>query len=406
MAAGYSPVPIPISQRWRWIRNQVLPVALFIVCLFVALRIWRTQGGAVHGIGEVYAMRVELVSQVDGMLTDVPYRKLQLFEHVESGDVVLRLDDRPTQAALEILQKSLEQAKVDLVRAEEQVRIDEAARNVDRLSEARRRAIRVEQTRLGGLQTRTLIETDKVELQRLNEQYSVMRELMERNATNRIDFLNAQLRRDTVAQRLASNEKVFGEQQEQLARALEQMREFSPDQTIEVAKLLGPVRAAIEVHEAQIHQLELQVKALEIRSPIQGTVAAIVRWPGQAVRAGDPIATVAAEQTPYILSYVRQQQRFQPTIGAAVDIRLRSNPSVAIAGIVDRVGAQVELIPPHQLRDPRVPEWGLPVRIVLASQGEMRPGELVDLKFRTSAAPAAAKAEPQPNAGDQAPAGA
>src|SRR5690242_12871548 len=127
MTAGYSPVPIPISQRWRWIRNQVLPVALFIVCLFVALRIWRTQGGAVHGIGEVYAMRVELVSQVDGLLTDVPYRKLQLFEHVESGDVVLRLDDRPTQAALEVLQKSLEQAKADLARAEEQVRIDEVA---------------------------------------------------------------------------------------------------------------------------------------------------------------------------------------------------------------------------------------------------------------------------------------
>jgi multidrug resistance efflux pump len=388
MAAGNSPIPIPMSQRWRWIRIQALPLVIFVVCLFFAIRLWKTQGGAVHGVGEVYAVRIELTSQLDGMLTDVPYRKLQLFQRVESGDVVLRLDDRPTQAALETLGNVLEQAKAELVKAEEQLRIDEAARAVDRISEARRRAIRVEQVRLAGLETRTLIETDKVELQRLSEQYAVMRELMERNATNRIDYLNAQLRRDTVAQRLASNEKVLSEEQSQLARAIEQMSQFSPDQTIEVAKLLSPVRAAIEVQEARIRELEIQVKSLEIRSPIEGTIAAIVRWPGQSVRAGDPIVTIAAEQAPYIVSYVRQQQRFQPTVGTPVDVRLRSNASVALEGYVDRVGPQVELIPQHQLRDPRVPEWGLPVRIVLAGQGELRPGELVDVKFRVGSATA------------------
>ncbi len=77
----------------------------------------------------------------------------------------------------------------------------------------------------------------------------------------------------------------MAEEQAQLTRALEQMNEFSPDQAIEVAKLLSPVQAAIEVQESRIRELEVQVKALEIRSPIGGTIANIARWPGQAVRA-------------------------------------------------------------------------------------------------------------------------
>jgi multidrug resistance efflux pump len=380
-------IPIPWSHRWRWVRIQAVPLLIFAVCAIGALRLWKSQGGAAHAVGEVYALRVELISRLDGLLTDVPYRHLQLFERVHAGDIVLRLDDQTVRATLETLGKSLDEAKAQLGKSEEQVRIDEAARKLDRLSEARRRAVRVEQVRLALLTTRTILETDKVELQRLNELATILREAFERGAINRVDYINAQLRRDLVAQRIASNEKVLVESQEQLTRATELMSQFSPDQTIEVAKLLSPVRAAIEVQESRTRELELQVKALEIRSPIDGTVVAIVRWPGQAVRAGDPIATIAAEQAQYIVGYIRQQQRFQPTVGGAVDIRLRSNPTEAIAGFVDRVGPQVESVPAHQLRDPRVSEWGLPVRVVLEGQRELRPGELVDLKFRTDSEP-------------------
>jgi len=178
---------------------------------------------------------------------------------------------------------------------------------------------------------------------------------------------------------------VLTESQEQLARATELMSKFRPDQTVEVAKLLSPVRTAIEVQEARIRELELQIKSLDIRSPIDGTVVAITHWPGQQVKAGEAIATVATEQTPYIVSYVRQQQRIQPSVGAAVEIRSRSNPSLAIEGIVDQIGPQVEAIPAHQLRDPRVAEWGLPVRIVLDGKPSLRPGELVDVKFHLEA---------------------
>jgi multidrug resistance efflux pump len=395
-------IPIPLSHRWRWIRIQAVPLIVFAICAFVATQLWKSQGGTAHAVGEVLAVRVDLISQLDGVLADVPYRRLQVFDRVQAGDVVLRLDDQATRAALETLGKSLEQAKAELDKTAEQARVDDASRRVDELSEVRRRALRIEELRLAILQTKTLLETDRVELQRLNELLDVTKDVYERKAGNRVDLINAQLRRDIVAQRIASNEKVLGESESQRDRATSQMSEFSPQQAIEVAKLLAPVRAAIGVQEARIRELELQVKALEIRAPLDGTVAAVARWPGQAVRAGDAVVTIASEQAEYIVSYVRQQSRFRPAVGMAVDARLRGSSSVSIEGYVDRVGPQIELVPPHQLRDPRVAEWGLPVRVMFSGQGELKPGELVDLKFRPSkniqlpvdANPAAPQAEP------------
>ena len=41
----------------------------------------------------------------------------------------------------------------------------------------------------------------------------------------------------------------------------------------------------------------------------------------------------------------------------------------------------MEPVPPHQLADPKVPEWGLPVLIDLPTGANLRPGELVDVTF-------------------------
>jgi multidrug resistance efflux pump len=171
-------IPIPLSHRWRWIRIQAVPLIVFAICVFVATQLWKSQGGTAHAVGEVLAVRVDLISQLDGVLADVPYRRLQLFDRVQAGDVVLRLDDQATRAALETLSKSLEQAKAELDKTAEQARVDDASRRVDELSEVRRRALRIEELRLAILQTKTLLETDRVELQRLNELLDVTKDSM------------------------------------------------------------------------------------------------------------------------------------------------------------------------------------------------------------------------------------
>ena len=52
---------------------------------------------------------------------------------------------------------------------------------------------------------------------------------------------------------------------------------------------------------------------------------------------------------------------------------------------VDTIGAQVESVPSRQLRDQKVPEWGLPVRLAIPPDADLLPGEIVTLVFRKSA---------------------
>jgi hypothetical protein len=65
-----------------------------------------------------------------------------------------------------------------------------------------------------------------------------------------------------------------------------------------------------------------------------------------------------------------------------VAVRLRLPGARPVEMIVDQVGPQVELVPPHQRRDPTVLEWGQPVRILPPRDLPLRPGELVDVTFQ------------------------
>src|SRR3990170_4332014 len=140
--------------------------------------------------------------------------------------------------------------------------------------------------------------------------------------------------------------------------------------------------AAIETQRGLIQELQIQVDALVIKAPVSGTIAAIYRWPGQRVRAGDPILTIAADHGEYIIAYVRQDQPFRPTVGMSVEVRTRVPGRPPLTAVVTDVGPQYEPAPVELLRDPTRPEWVLPVRIYFHEHLDARPGEPLDLLFR------------------------
>jgi hypothetical protein len=71
----------------------------------------------------------------------------------------------------------------------------------------------------------------------------------------------------------------------------------------------------------------------------------------------------------------------RPLPGMNAEIRLRLPASRAVATCVERVGPQFEPIPPHLCRDPKTPEWGLPIFISLPEGLPARPGELLDVSL-------------------------
>jgi multidrug resistance efflux pump len=195
-----------------------------------------------------------------------------------------------------------------------------------------------------------------------------------------------QLQCTLVRQRIDESTKTLSAAQQRKKAWEARLAEYVKAQDAALEMQLQPIRASIVTQQTRIDAVVLQVKALMVRSPLAGTVTAIHCWPGQNLRIGTPIMTIAAREGQYILGYVRQERGIRPRVGMNVDVKVRSLPRRSVASVVQQVGPQVEPVPLHQLRDPKIPEWGTPVRIVLPEALDLRPGELVDLVFRPTLA--------------------
>jgi multidrug resistance efflux pump len=151
---------------------------------------------------------------------------------------------------------------------------------------------------------------------------------------------------------------------------------------------LKSLRTALSTREEELAQLNTALASLEtgITAPVSGTVYKIFLRPGQLARAGDPIMEISADGSAYVVSYLREEQQYiRPTPRMQVEVRPRADPRRVVEGTVDTVGSTVESIPARQLRDQRVPEWGLPVRLTIPAEANLRPGEIVNLAFKKPA---------------------
>ena len=388
-------IPIPLSQRWRALRVSALPVLVFASAVAGTVYLWNRQLITTQAIGEVYGRRIDLAVQYDGILLDSPYRGWKLYDRVEAGQLLARLDDRPTLALIDTVRKEVEQARGELAAAEEEFRTTQDDREFERFREARELAIDIENRKLEIADRKTLLAEDQMELERQRQRTDVVDRLMAKDSRlmSELDTLEIQRLRDVAMQRIKGHQQYIASAEALLKSAIERYNRQTAPVKADIDRVLGPLRATIDYQMARIRELEVILPALEVRSPIAGyivpttlasnaPVQPIATIPGQQVRAGTVLFTIAAEEPEYIVSYVRPTQRLQPEVGMTVAVRPRNGKANQVAhAMVDRVGPQVELIPSHQVRDQRVMEWGLPVRIQVPHVLQLRPGELVDLRF-------------------------
>lgn len=143
------------------------------------------------------------------------------------------------------------------------------------------------------------------------------------------------------------------------------------------------LRTLIGSRQQDLIDLDLKIESLQLRSPLSGTITTVFRRPGQAVQPGEAILEVASDRGTAIVAYLRQEQQLiTPTKGMAVQVYLNRRPAQTVVGEIASVGGQIESVPGRQLRDQRVPEWGLPVRVAVPAGVELRPGESVTLDFK------------------------
>lgn len=385
---GGNRVPTPWRHRWRRFRYSALPAISFLVCIALTLWMWNRQGRMPNAVGEVYAEVYFVKAVADGLLLPLSERGDAAGAWWEIGapvrkekTVVARLDNEVLDGQLSVLSQDLIRLHKQLIATEEEVLLEQAGREFDHECEARRQRLAIDRLRLEKLQYESDVKIDEAEQRRLEAQLS-MYESAPEGLVTKMQMQSLRLQLATVKQRIAENTKLLSETVDQLAEA--EARSIDPPAVAQPDKRLDVVRAEIKTQEARIQDLKTQIKKLEILAPITGVISAIHCVPGQHVQAGDPIVEIAAENGAYVLTYVRQEQRFRPAVGMPVDLRIRAPGSPPVAAEIKQVGPRMEPVPTHHLRDPRLQEWGRPVLIGLPPEFKFKlpPGELIDLTFR------------------------
>ncbi len=376
----------PWKQQWRRIRYQLFPVVCMCAAVLTTGWLWSRRNVGYNLIGEAHVKTRDVLSPISGVLVPLKQKpQIGLLDRVQKGKtVVAQLDTRPSEAALALLDQERTRLHQELVAKQEELQITLADRKQALDLEARRLAGQVEGLKLKILDCRAAIETDKIELQRVTGAYENAKDLASRSVISQRELLEAQLRRDAVAKRLASNEAILTQVETQRENAAKQLGAIPATQTAAIDKILEPLRTRIVEHQQKVQLLMAQIESLTIVAPLTGQVSAVHRHPGETVQAGDPIISITDEESHHIVSYVREDQKIRPTKGMRVQIRSRFDGKV-VPSEVEEVGPRYAPIPVHHSRakDPKASEWGLPILIRLPpALSSLRPGELVEVSLK------------------------
>ncbi|MHC4659878.1 MAG: HlyD family efflux transporter periplasmic adaptor subunit, partial [Planctomycetota bacterium] len=327
----------------------------------------------------------QFAATCDGRLKDVP---VQLFEKVGRGQTLAVidtvLDDENLQAQLDTASAEIQHLKAGLVSTEDQLLTEAVNRQTDWVGAQRRFSVDVENARVAVLELKALLEADRMTLQELeldNKTFLIQR-LSDQNDTMFFELQQIRARYNTLASQIEENERLLEQAGQDLREAQQRRDEFAQrrPQDPSVDSALEIIREAVKVQEKRIEELLARRVPLVLESPFDGVVSQIIRGPGEAVLAGDPILAVAEARPSEIIAYAGADQLGRVQERLAVELIKTTEPAQVAASQVVYLGANIELMPQKLWQNPNIPEWGRPVLIKIPPGLELVPGEVVGIR--------------------------
>jgi multidrug resistance efflux pump len=349
------PIPTPVAQRWREFRIQVLPLVVFVGLTASVVVLWKGYVQPVGIVGQVEMVRANVASIQEGTVLELSVDRL---EHVSKDQPIGKLvttDPAVQEADLIAITADLKlvQARMDL----------DKIRNKDTYS----------QRRVELLAGRVSLLTAQARLPQAESELVRVTKLFEEGPTNiasQADLEVARRDRDTLKHQI--------EEQSKLVAQLEV--DIQAMESAGVAQLQAKDPFVEEAIKAQQQKLTLLQKPVVLKSPIDGTVSAIAKRPGEKVVRGESILIITAPTSDRIVGYMRQPLGAVPTTNDTVLVRTRTLRRQMAEATIVRVGTQMEPIDPALLSpDGTRREVGLPFLINIPDGMHLVPGEFVDI---------------------------
>jgi len=346
-----APIPIPPAQRWRDLRMAFLPPVTFALLLVTIFWMWRSYVHPPNLVGEVEAVRANVISTLDGTVLALKVDNLQQVTNGQELAVISLMEPDVLQAELKAIETDLK-----LMKARMAVDIDRNAQNY-------------EQMRLQLLSDKVQLAIDQTNLNLAEIEFKRAEQLFNsKTLISEAAYDVAKAHRDALSVTVSAKTALVAEKEKTLST-------LAP---LQVPLNEEAISAAIQAQQERLTRLQ---KPLVLKAPIAGFVSTINKRPGEKITAGLPILVVSGNKADRIIGWIRQPVLVKPSVGDLVEVRSRRSTHT-IQAIVTAVGEQLEPVSPAALpfSSPanRV-EYGLQFLVKVPSGNDLIPGEMVGL---------------------------
>jgi len=354
----YEPIPIPFKQRLKEFRVNILPLVVFIISGLTVAMLWSDQVTSPGMIGEVVSDSSRVASPADGMLINFYF---QPYDEVEQGQLLGQIQ-RGDSLYLN--------AMLDEIRSE----INLITESMDLTTGEQRTRINLEEIKIEQINTKIELAETEVSRNRVQSEFNRVSDLWQNEMISDMEY-------ELVETELELLNVKVREYQELINYLNERIDELEESTGYRTMADRDPVLAAINFQERRMETVLAEFAPLPVYAPISGVISRVNFKTGEFVRMGEEIMKIESDNPMYIVGYMRQPFQYEPEVGLEVQVRTRRAGRSFFNSYIEDVGGHILQIDQHLQRPGAIFESGLPVKISLAEQGDIRltPGEVVDI---------------------------
>lgn len=361
MTEKLAPIPVPLRQRWQDFRLRAIPLAVFVAAVMATALLWKQTVASPSLVGQAEPVVANVSCYKAGVLAECSVVRFQKVHAGDSVGQVMVTDPKILASTLAVIQSEIELLRINMKPVMSQ---QHAAMDYDHL-------------RLVWMKQRADLATAKVNLQAAEAEQHRMEELFKDKIVSQRAFEQATAARDRLRSEIAELTNIVTEGERGFA-------DLQLTNSVEISKVSSsPLLAAIAVQEAKLRQTEAELNPIVLKAPMDGIISTIFCRSGEAVTAGQPIASIASLNPVRIVGYLRAPVLNEPAVGMRVEVRTRGLHRESGSAKIMEVGGQLETIPPVLSGPLKLAsaELGLPLDISLPPELRIRPGELVDIRL-------------------------
>lgn len=335
---------------------------------------WSSRGHESTDDAQVDAHVTQIASRVGGTVLKVAVSDNQV---VEAGTVLVEIDPRDYQVAVDRAKAELADAEAAAIAAQsgvpitstatesgvssaqsalDQVRIaiETSAKDVD-VAKARLTAAqsRLRETEANATRSRRDVERLKGLLAKdevSQQQYDAAVAAADAQAAA-VDTAKAQIAEAEAGVRMSESRQAQAKAGEATARAGLRNAQTGPEQVTAMRARASSAQARVEQMKASLAQAELNLQYTVIKAPVRGVVSKKGVNPGQVIQVGQPLLSLVQSDDVWITANFKETQLTDMRPGQRVTVSVDAYEGKTFQGKVDSIaaatGARFSLLPPE-----------------------------------------------------------